>query len=260
MGSFESTVPAYTVAVPTTGSPGGRRGRRAASEDAESAKKAGAKKAGSKKAGAKKPVVKKAPAKKAPAKKSTRKAAAKKKEPAKKRSAGHKPTSITRRATRKRPSRRSKKDKPVIGWREWVVLPEFTATPIKAKVDSGAVTSSLHAFGLRISTDGGRTMARFGVAPKQGSHAAKTIVEHPVIGFKKVRSSNGVAELRPVIRTVAVIGEKSFDIDITLTSRNAMGFRMLLGRRAVRNRFVIDPGRSFLQPAESEDDQAAGSG
>ena len=73
-----------------------------------------------------------------------------------------------------------------------------------------------------------------------------------MVGFKKVRSSNGQAELRPVIRTLAVIGDETFEIDITLASRDAMGFRMLLGRREVRNRFVIDPGRSFLQPASSD--------
>ncbi len=217
------------------------------------AKKATAKKSTAKKSTAKKSAAKKSTAKKSAAKKSAKKMAAAKKKPARKRPAGHKPATITRRVSRKRPTSRSrKKNKPVIGWREWVVLPEFTATPIKAKVDSGAVTSSLHAFNLQISTDGGQTTARFGVAPKQGSHAAKTVVEHPIVGFKKVRSSNGQAELRPVIRTVAVIGEESFDIDVTLASRDAMGFRMLLGRKAVRNRFVIDPGRSFLQPAASD--------
>ncbi|MDH3300664.1 MAG: RimK/LysX family protein [Acidimicrobiia bacterium] len=214
-------------------------------------KKSAVKKSAAKKSAAKKSAVKKSAAKKSVKKTSSRKAVAKKK-PTKKRSAKHKPTTITRRVSRKRPNRRAKRAKPLIGWREWVVLPEFTDTPIKAKVDSGAVTSSIHAFNLQISTDGGQTTARFGVAPKQGSHAAKTTVEHPIVGFKKVRSSNGQAELRPVIRTVAVIGEENFEIDITLASRDAMGFRMLLGRRAVRNRFVIDPGRSFLQPPHSD--------
>lgn len=265
---------AYTGAVPTPGSPSGRRADDAASENSDPAAVEPASDAASvgrrstKKAVKKKPPVKKkaSPKKTAGTKKKAapKKAAAKKpakkadkKQPAAKRSsAKHKPTTITRRVSRKRPTSRSRASKPLIGWREWVVLPEFTAAPIKAKVDSGAVTSSLHAFNLKLITDGDQTIARFEVAPKQGSFTAKTVVEHPVAGFKKVRSSNGQAQLRPVIRTVAVIGDETFEIDITLTSRDAMGFRMRLGRRAVRNRFVIDPGRSFLQPAASADGAA----
>jgi hypothetical protein len=146
----------------------------------------------------------------------------------------------------------------MIGWREWVVLSDFSPLPIKAKVDTGAVTSSIHAFDLELIEVGGESVARFGVAPRQGSHAEITVVEHPVVGFKKVRSSNGQAELRPVVKTTARIGQESFEIHLTLASRDSMGFRMLLGRRAVRNRFWVDPGRSFLQPQDQPDDVVVG--
>ena len=228
--------------------------KKSAAAKKPAAKRAAAKRAAAKKSGAAK---KSAAAKKKPAATSTGKSPTKK-APAKKKPAARKrPTAITKRVSRKRPARRSATTKPVIGWREWVRLPELTPTPIKAKVDSGAVTSALHAFNLRLTTSGDTTVARFAVAPKQRSNVGRTTVEYPVAGFKKVRSSNGQTELRPVIRTEVVIGDKSFEIDITLTSRDAMGFRMLLGRRAVRNRFVIDPGRSFLQPAVSDDGSQA---
>ena len=138
------------------------------------------------------------------------------------------------------------------------MLPEFSPVAIKAKVDTGAVTSSIHAFDLELIGAGGETTARFGIAPKQGSHAEIVVVEHPVVGFKNVRSSNGQAELRPVVRTSAKIGQETFEIHLTLASRDSMGFRMLLGRRAFRNRFWIDPGRSYLQPQDQSADVVEG--
>lgn len=130
-----------------------------------------------------------------------------------------------------------------VGWREWIRLPDLCPLPIKAKIDTGARTSSLHAFDLRVD-DG---VASFEIHPSQRSAQPVVAVSYPITGFRKVRSSTGHAELRPVIRTPVAIGEHHYDIDITLTSRDSMGFRMLLGRSALRRRFTVDAGRSFLQ-------------
>lgn len=140
---------------------------------------------------------------------------------------------------------RKRRDRPVVGWREWVVLQELTPTPIKAKIDTGALTSSLHAFDLHVDVSGDTLVASFVVHPVQRSAADGTRVEVPVRGFRNVRSSSGHRERRPVIRTPLTLGARLFDIDITLTSRDTMGFRMLLGRAALQRRFLIDPGRSF---------------
>lgn len=134
----------------------------------------------------------------------------------------------------------------MIGWREWVRLPDFCPSPIKAKVDTGAKTSSLHAPGLTLIESEEETIARFEVHPDQGSTAGKTLVTVPVVDFRTIRSSNGQTERRPVVRTTAEIGDRTLEIELTLTSRAAMGFRMLLGRRVLEDRFWVDPGRSFL--------------
>lgn len=145
---------------------------------------------------------------------------------------------------------RPAKPKMLIGWREWVLLPDLSPVPVKAKIDTGARTSVLHAFrlGLRTRPDG--VWADFEIHPVQHSQAHSTPVSYPVAGFRQVRSSSGHLERRPVIRTPIRIGPHRFEIDVTLTSRDEMGFRMLLGRAAVRRRFWVDPGRSFLHSAD----------
>lgn len=140
------------------------------------------------------------------------------------------------------------KPQPLIGWREWVRLPELTATPIKAKIDTGARTSSLHAFDLSVTEKNGKEWAKFEIHPIQRSKRDRTAVRARVRGYKKVRSSTGHTQRRPVIRTTFGIGDVEYEIDVTLTSRDEMGFRMLLGRAAVQRRFLVDPGRSFLHP------------
>ena len=119
-------------------------------------------------------------------------------------------------------------------------------TPIKAKIDTGARTSSLHAFKLKITDDPDGPVARFELHPIQRSRSEAVPVVSRIIEFRKVRSSNGKLERRPVILTTLQIGEVAYPIEVTLTSRDEMGFRMLLGRAAIRHRFVVDPGRSFL--------------
>ncbi|MFT5203711.1 MAG: hypothetical protein ACI9C1_003112 [Candidatus Aldehydirespiratoraceae bacterium] len=140
--------------------------------------------------------------------------------------------------------------RPIIGWREWAILESLSPTPTKAKIDTGARTSSLHAFDLRIHKSGGQATASFVVHPVQRSAAEAQRVEVPVTGFRDVRSSSGHSERRPVIRTPITLGDQTFDIDITLTSRDEMGFRMLLGRAAIRRRFLVDSGRSFTLGAK----------
>lgn len=137
--------------------------------------------------------------------------------------------------------------RPVVGWREWVALTELSDVRIKAKIDTGARTSSLHAFNLELHTDSDKTVATFQIHPLQRSRKLVQSVEIDVVEFRDVRSSTGHIERRPVIRTPMAIGEHCFDIDITLTSRDAMGFRMLLGRAALRRRFLVDPASSYQQ-------------
>ena len=139
------------------------------------------------------------------------------------------------------------KVKPLMGWREWVLLPDLSPVPIKAKIDTGARTSALHAINLSATVRNGEQWAEFDVHPLQRSKASAARVAAMIRGHKTVRSSTGHSEERPVIRTTIRIGVHEFDIDLTLTSRDEMGFRMLLGRAAVRRRFWVDAGRSYLQ-------------
>jgi hypothetical protein len=140
---------------------------------------------------------------------------------------------------------RRKKALPVIGWREWVSLPELGLDSIKAKIDTGARSSALHAFNLRAFTVDGVPWVRFDVHPMQ--HGGPTVqAEAAILEMRRVRNPGGRHELRPVIHTpVAVLGQ-TWEIDVTLTPRWGMGFRMLLGRQAVRHHFLVDPGRSFF--------------
>jgi len=132
-----------------------------------------------------------------------------------------------------------------IGWREWVQLPTLGVTWIKTKIDTGARTSSLHAEDLSYFERGGRTMAVFAVHPRQKCLVPVCRCEAEVIEFRQIRSSNGSEEIRPVIATTVGLLGKTWRIELTLTNRDQMGFRMLLGRQAIRNRFLVDPGRSY---------------
>lgn len=139
---------------------------------------------------------------------------------------------------------------PVIGWREWVALPQLGGVVVKAKVDTGARTSALHAFNIELSESDGRSFVAFDLHPVQHRRNPTIRVEAPVAEFRDVKSSNGQIERRPVITTTLDMGVKRFSADLTLTNRDEMGFRMLLGRGAIRRRFLVDPARSFrgLQP------------
>lgn len=140
-----------------------------------------------------------------------------------------------------------KRERPVIGWREWVLLPDLLAVPIKAKIDSGARTSSIHSFGTRRFTEKGAPWVEFLLHPIQRHARPEIACTAPIRDERWVRSSNGEAARRIVIETMARLGETVWPIELTLADRDVMGFRMLLGREAIRRRFLIDPGRSFRQ-------------
>ena len=132
---------------------------------------------------------------------------------------------------------------PVVGWREWVRLPGLTEHMVKAKVDTGARTSSLHAFDLRIE-DG---MAHFAVHPHQQDDADESWVSLPVVEHREVRPSTGDAEERPVVLVEVMLGDDRFEVEMTLTDRDAMGFRMLLGRTGLQGRYLVDASRSYAR-------------
>ena len=134
-----------------------------------------------------------------------------------------------------------------IGWREWLALPELGITTIKAKVDTGARSSALHAFDLERFERAGITLIRFKVHPRQRDTHIAIAAEAPLVEDRWVRNSGGHAQQRPVIRTLVLWGGPQWPIELTLTNRDVMGFRMLLGREAIRQRFLVDPGRSYLQ-------------
>jgi hypothetical protein len=138
------------------------------------------------------------------------------------------------------------KHKPTLGWREWVALPELGIENIKAKVDTGARTSALHAFYLQPFTRDDRTWVRFGIHPQQRSDSVEVHCEAPVTDRRTVTDSGGHSEERYVITTLVTLGDQPVEMEMTLTDRENMRFRMLLGRTAIRGHFLVDPGRSYL--------------
>lgn len=135
---------------------------------------------------------------------------------------------------------------PLIGWREWLSLPALGIPTIKAKVDTGARSSALHAFDIEVFTEAGREMVRFKVHPFQRDTSATVEAVAELFDRRNVRSSEGTESMRPVILTPVELLGQQWLVEVTLTRRDNMGFRMLLGRQAVRRRFVVEPGRSFV--------------
>jgi len=135
---------------------------------------------------------------------------------------------------------------PISGWREWTCLPQLSIRSIKAKIDSGARSSCLHAFDMEFLDREGVAWVRFAVHPIQRNDEKVVWCEAPVHDRRLVRSSNGEVSVRNVIRTELRIFGRTWPIDLTLNNRDAMGFRMLIGREAVRGRFLIDSNRSYL--------------
>jgi len=144
-----------------------------------------------------------------------------------------------------------------IGWREWLELPELGVPAIKAKVDTGARTSALHAWKLEAFTHGGAPWIRFHLHPLQRDTSLSVRCSAPVHDRRIVSDSGGHRERRYVIRTPVAMGPHRWSIEMTLTDRDTMLFRMLLGRQAMRGLRVV-PDASFLtSPGLSSAEAAA---
>lgn len=133
-----------------------------------------------------------------------------------------------------------------VGWREWASLPELNISAIKVKIDTGAKTSALHAFELENFTKKGDDYVRFQVHPLQKNNTIIRYCEARILEQRTVKSSNGQKEVRFTILTPIRMGQKEWDIELTLTNRDLMSYRMLLGREAMEA-LTVKPSSSFLQ-------------
>lgn len=138
----------------------------------------------------------------------------------------------------------------IVGWREWVSFPTLGVDAIKAKLDTGARTSSLHVTDLCIDDCDDGLTASFTIHPIQRQAKPSFRVQTRVHEFRSVRSSNGHSSERPVIITPVRLGGGEWPIELTLTARDEMGFRLLLGRQALWRRFLISPDGSFMASAD----------
>ena len=132
-----------------------------------------------------------------------------------------------------------------VGWEEWVALPDLLLPAVKAKIDTGAKTSALHAFNIEPYTHRGETYVRFDIHPLQRRKRLVRSCTARTLGWRWVIDSGGHRERRYVIETQLTLGETSWSIELTLANRDSMAFRMLLGRTALRDRAIVDPSQSF---------------
>lgn len=137
--------------------------------------------------------------------------------------------------------------KPMLGWREWVALPELGLMKVKAKIDTGARSSALHAFAIEPYRKGGQRWVMFAIHPLQKCCDVSIECHAPVKDRRLVMDSGGHKQRRYVIETRMVLGQSVIKAEMTLTNRDSMSFRMLLGRTAMDARFIVDPGASYLQ-------------
>lgn len=137
------------------------------------------------------------------------------------------------------------KSKYLLGWREWVSLPELGIERIKCKIDTGARTSALHAFYIDPFMVDDIKMIRFGIHPFTKDMTTVLHCEAKVIDERLVTSSDGNRSMRYVISTTMVLGDIKKDIELTLTNRDTMRFRMLLGRKAMDDNCIVDPALSY---------------
>lgn len=133
-----------------------------------------------------------------------------------------------------------------LGWREWVALPDLGLPALKAKVDTGAKTSALHAYYTEKYQLDGVDMVKFLIHPIQRNFDFHVECHAPIKDFREVTDSGGHSEMRYVIESNIVIGRRQWPIELTLTNRDTMRFRMLLGRRAMENQAIVKPEASYL--------------
>ena len=139
----------------------------------------------------------------------------------------------------------------VAGWREWIALPDLEVSWVKAKLDTGARTSSIHAWDVTPFDRDGADWVSFQIHPWQRSDLDAIDVELPIVDRRVVRSSTGHEEERLVVRTTIRVLDLDLEAELTLTNRDDMGFRMLVGREALRSSILVDPGRSYVGPRPS---------
>ncbi|MBL9059480.1 MAG: ATP-dependent zinc protease, partial [Mangrovicoccus sp.] len=135
-----------------------------------------------------------------------------------------------------------------VGWEEWASLPGLGLPALKVKIDTGARTSALHAFDIEAFGPATAPKVRFDIHPIPGRDDVSITCSARIIDRREVTSSNGEAEWRYVIATDILMGEHRWPIEITLTDRGAMAYRMLLGRQALRDDMLITPSARFCQP------------
>lgn len=136
------------------------------------------------------------------------------------------------------------RNKPIIGWREWAAFPDLGVDQINAKIDTGARTSAIHAFHIREEIVDGIPYVSFRLHPIQRRRTPEIFCSVPIADKRLVTSSNGQKQNRIVIKTPMTLGMKTWPIELTLTDRDEMTFRLLIGREALRNRFLIDASGS----------------
>lgn len=146
----------------------------------------------------------------------------------------------------------------ITGWREWAELPELGVESIKVKIDTGAKTSSIHAFEVMPFTQDGKEWIRFDIHPLQGQdHITRTCMA-PILDYRWITSSMGASQLRYIIQTTLKIGPIAAPIELSLANRDEMGFRMLVGRDALHTEILVDPNRSYLLTTPPASDTSEG--
>ena len=138
-------------------------------------------------------------------------------------------------------------EKPMLGWREWVALPALNLDCVKAKIDTGARSSALHAYTIEPYRKGGQRWIMFAIHPVQKECEISIECHAPIKDRRLVSDSGGHKQRRYVIETPLILGDSIITAEITLTNRDSMLFRMLIGRTALNSRFIIDPNKSYLQ-------------
>jgi ribosomal protein S6--L-glutamate ligase len=133
--------------------------------------------------------------------------------------------------------------KSIIGWQEWCALPTLHIPAIKAKIDTGAKTSALHAWEIRPFQRQGESLVHFVVHPIQRNTHITLTCTAPVVDQRYIMNSGGDRELRYIIKTYLTMGNFSWEIELSLTNRDSMAFRMLLGRDALKGHSFVDPGK-----------------